>query len=119
MTVDQQARKKLAESTRWLVGARITNYQFDDAVPKSKDPAIREISGHFLWPISCYLREHSLGGPAKLSPHQRDNTAPCMLILKSRLACPRPVPSRGMAALLTFAHLLAPGMARGTPSPPH
>src|SRR3546814_13189213 len=106
MTVDQQARKKLAESTRWLVGARITNYQFDDAVPKSKDPAIREIYGQFLWLLYCDLREHRLSGPDKLSPQQRETTARCILFLKSSLAYPWPVLSRGKAALLTLGNLL-------------
>ena len=75
----------MAESTRWLIGARITNFQFDDAVPKSADPAIREIYNQFLWLLYCDLREHRLIGADKLSQTQRDTAARCVLFLKSGL----------------------------------
>ena len=111
MTVDRQARKKLAESTRWLVGARITNYQFDDTVPKSEDPAIREIYGQFLWLLYCDLREHRLNGPDKLSLQHRETAARCILFLKSNLAYPWPALSRSKAVLLTLGNLLTLGIA--------
>ncbi|MGY0800188.1 hypothetical protein ACW7G0_14210, partial [Lysobacter sp. A286] len=111
MTVDRQARKKLAESTRWLVGARITNYQFDDAIPKSEDPAIREIYGQFLWLLYGDLREHRLSRPDKLSSQHRETAARCILFLKSNLAYPWPVLSRTRTALLTLGNLLTLGMA--------
>ena len=111
MAVDPQARAKLAESTRWLVGARFTNYQFDDAIPKSNDPAIREIYGQFLWLLYCDLREHSLSGPDRLSLDQRETAARCVLFLKSGLPYPWPVLSHAKAALLTLGNLLTLGLA--------
>ncbi len=111
MAVDPQARAKLAESTRWLVAARITNYQFDDAVPKSDDPAIREIYGQFLWLLYCDLREHRLSGPDKLTSAQRDAATRCILFLKSGLPYPWPVLSRTRFALLTLGNLLTFGLA--------
>jgi len=111
MTIDQQARETLAESTRWLIGARITNFQFDDAVPKSADPAIHEIYNQLLWLLYCDLREHRLIGADKLSQAQRDAAARCVLFLKSGLPYLWPVLSRGQSALLTLANLLTLGMA--------
>ena len=93
----------MAESTRWLIGARITNFQFDDAVPKSADPAIREIYNQFLWLLYCDLREHRLIGADKLSQTQRDTAARCVLFLKSGLPYLWPVLSRGRSALLRRA----------------
>ena len=111
MTVDPQARAVLAESTRWLVGARITNYQFDDLLPRSTDPAIREIYNQFLWLLYCDLREHRLAGPDKLSQAQRDVAARCILFLKSGLPYLWPVLSRGQSALLGIGNLLTLGLA--------
>ncbi|MCC5070115.1 hypothetical protein LLE67_20135 [Xanthomonas campestris] len=111
MAIDQQARATLAESTRWLIGARITNFQFDDAVPKSADPAIREIYNQFLWLLYCDLREHRLVGADRLSQAQRDAAVRCVLFLKSGLAYLWPVLSRGQSALLTIGNLLTLGLA--------
>ena len=111
MTIDQQARETLAESTRWLVGARITNFQFDDALPESADPAIREIYNQFLWLLYCDLREHRLIGADKLSQVQRDVAIRCVLFLKSGLPYLWPVLSRGQSVLLTVSNLLTLGLA--------
>jgi hypothetical protein len=111
MAVDLQARATLAESTRWLVGGRITNFQFDDSVPRSKDPAIREIYNQFLWLLYCDLREHRLTGKDKLPQAQRDVAARCVLFLKSGLPYSWPVLSRAQSALLTVANLLTLGVA--------
>ena len=114
MTVDLQARATLAESTRWLVGGRITNFQFDDSVPRSKDPTIREIYNQFLWLLYCDLRENRLTGKDKLPPAQRDVAARCVLFLKSGLPYSWPVLSRAQSALLTVGNLLTIGGAGRT-----
>ena len=111
MAIDQRARKILAESTRWLIGGRITNYQFDDSVPKSNDPAIREIYNQFLWLLYCDLQEHRLIGPDSLSQAQKDAATRCVLFLKSDLPYPWPVLSRGQSALLSLGNLLTLGLA--------
>ncbi|UYB52745.1 hypothetical protein OCJ37_01900 [Xanthomonas sp. AM6] len=111
MTVDLQARATLAESTRWLVGGRITNFQFADSVPRSKDPAIREIYNQFLWLLYCDLREHRLTGKDELPQAQRDVAARCVLFLKSGLPYSWPVLSRAQSALLAVANLLTLGVA--------
>ena len=111
MAVDPQARTKLAESIRWLVGARITNFQFDDSVPNSEDPAIREIYNQFLWLLYCDLREHRLVGSDALSQAQKDAATRCILFLKSGLPYAWPVLSRVQSGLLTVASLLTLGLA--------
>ena len=111
MTIDQQARATLAESTRWLISARITNFQFEDAIPKSADPAIWEIYNQYLWLLYCDLREHRLIGADKLSQAQRDAATLCVLFLKSGLPYLWPVLSRGRSAFLTVTNLLTFGFA--------
>ena len=111
MAVDRQARAILAESTRWLVGGRITNFQLDDAIPKSDDPAIREIYHQFLWLLECDLREYRLRGSDKLSAAQREVAIRCILFLKSGLCYSWPVLSRTQSALPTLGNLLTLGIA--------
>ena len=111
MAIDQQARATLADSTRWLISARITNFQFEDAIPKSADPAIWEIYNQYLWLLYCDLREHRLIGADKLSQAQRDAATRCVLFLKSGLPYLWPVLSRGRSALLTVTNLLTFGFA--------
>jgi hypothetical protein len=111
MIIDQPARATLAESTRWLIGARITNFQFDDSIPKSADPAIRQIYNQFLWLLYCDLREHHLIGADRLSQAQKDAATRCILFLKSGLPYLWPALSRGLSALLTVGNLLTLGLA--------
>jgi len=110
MAVDPCARAALAESTRWLVGGRITNFRFEESVPQSDDPAIREIH-HQFWLLYSDFREHRLVDGDRLSQAQRDMAACCVLFLKSGLPYPWPVLSRAAAALLTAANLLTFGLA--------
>ena len=111
MTIDRQSRTILAELARWLIGARITNYQFDDSVPKSDDPAVRVIYNQFLWLLYCDLKEHRLCGSDKLSAAQREVANRCIMFLKSGLAYSWPVLSRAKSALLTLGNSLTFGIA--------
>jgi hypothetical protein len=70
----QPARSTLAECARWLVGGRISNYEFDDAVPSAPDPAVSAIYEYF-WMLYCDMREYRLTGPDELSPLERDKAA--------------------------------------------
>ena len=111
MTIDRQSRTILAELARWLIGARITNYQFDDSVPKSDDPAVRVIYNQFLWLLYCDLREYRLTGTDKLPKEHRDVAVRCVLFLKSGLPYLWPHLSRSRSALLTIGNLLTLGIA--------
>ena len=110
MTVDLQARAQLAELTHWLVGGRITNYRFDDLIPKSADPAIREIYRQFLWLLYCDLREYKMIGKDQLPQIQRDMASRCVVFLKSGMAYPWPVLSWPQSLLLTMGNLLTLGL---------
>ena len=109
--IDAQARSKLAELSRSLVAGLITNYQFDDRIPTSSDPAIHEIYNKTFWLMYCDLRQYRLKGRDRLSPQVREVAARCILFLKSRLSYSWPVLSRPAAVLLTIANLLTLGIA--------
>ena len=111
MAIDMQARTKLAEATRWLVGGRITNYQFDDRIPNSHDPAVREIYNQYLWLLYCDLREYRLSGPDAMQSQERDRALRCVVFLKSGLPYSWPVLSRARSAGLTLLNLFTLGMA--------
>lgn len=83
--MDSPARSKLAEAARALVAGRITNDQFDERVPRSVDPAIREIHEKGFWPLYDDLRVHRLVGPCRLDSEQREFAARCVMFLKSGL----------------------------------
>ena len=109
--IDVQARSKFAEASRSLVAGLITNYQFDDRIPRSSDPAIREIYNKAFWLMYCDLRQYRLKGRDRPSPQVREVAARCILFLKSRFPYGWPVLSRPAAVLLVIANLLTLGIA--------
>jgi len=108
--IDVQARSKFAEASRSLAVGLITNYQFDDRIPWSSDPAIREIYNKAFWLMYCDLRQYRLKGRDRLSPQVREVAARCILFLKSGLPYGWPVLSRPAAVLLAIANLLTLGI---------
>jgi hypothetical protein len=111
MAIDMQARTELAQAARWLVGGRITNYQFDDRIPNSPDPAVREIYNQYLWLLYCDMREYRLAGPDKLQSQERDKVLRCVVFLKSGVPYCWPVLSRAKSAGLTILNLVTLGLA--------
>ncbi|WP_426701181.1 hypothetical protein ACPPVV_17710 [Rhodanobacter sp. Col0626] len=109
--IDLQARSKLAEASRSLVAGLITNHQFDDRIPRSSDPAIREIYNKAFWLMYCDLRKYRLKGRDRLSPQAREVAARCILFLKSNLPYGWPVLTKSAAVLLTIANLFTLGIA--------
>ena len=105
--MDAIARSKLAEAGRALVSGRITNDEFDDRVPRSTDPAIREICEKGFWTLYDDLRVHRLTGSRKLQPEQREFAARCIMFLKSGLSYRWPVTS---TTRLLFGNLLTLGL---------
>jgi hypothetical protein len=81
--IDMDARRQLALLARRLAAGRITNDQFDDAVPNSRDPALHDIYLHGLWPLYDDLFEHRLKGRWALTPEGRDWVARVVLFLRS------------------------------------
>jgi hypothetical protein len=83
--IDPRARSQLAQAARGLVVGRLTNDQFEDRVPHSTDPAIREIYEKGFWPLYDDLIVHRLTGERSLSPDNRHFAARCIVFLKSGL----------------------------------
>ncbi len=59
--VDTFARRQAAEAVRHFLSGRITNEEFLNRYPHSKDPVIRAL-GDTLWGFYDDLEEHTLGG---------------------------------------------------------
>jgi hypothetical protein len=94
-----------------LVAGLITNHEFDERIPRSSDPAIREIYNKAFWLMYCDLRQYHLKGRDRLSSQAREVAARCILFLKSGLPYGWPVLTRPAAALLTIANFLTLGVA--------
>ena len=109
--IDSRARSELAEAARALVAGRITNDQFEDRVPRSDDPAIREIFWKGFWPLYGDLTEHRLVDAERLGPENRAFAARCILFLKSGLPYGWPVRSRLAAFGLGLLNLLTLGIS--------
>jgi len=109
--VDRDARSQLAEAARALIAGRITNDEFERRIPRSEDPAIREIYMKGFWPNYGDLKEHRMVGSAKWTGEKREFASRCILFLKSDLPYVWPTRSvlafltRGVANLLTFGSI--------------
>jgi len=112
-----QARSKLAEASRWLVGGFITNYQYDDRVLDdpglwaSRDPAVRELYNKSFWLMYSDFPEYRLRGRYRLPSQTRDSAARCILFLKSGLPYGWPVLPRSASVGLTVLNLVTLGLA--------
>jgi hypothetical protein len=80
---DVPARSKMSEAIRALVSGRITNNEFENRLPESSDPCIREIFLHGIWHLYSDLNEHRLVGPHRPTDHARAGAARAVLFLKS------------------------------------
>lgn len=84
--IDHEARKQLAALARRLAAGAITNYQFENECPDSKEYAIHDIFFYGLWPFYDDLFEHKLVGKWALSREGRTWVARIVLFLHSGLA---------------------------------
>lgn len=115
--IDEQARSKLAEASRWLISGLITNYQFDDRVlddPQllaSRDPAVREIYSRGFWLMYDDMRQYRLRDRYRLSPQARCVATRCVLFLKSGASYDWPVLSRPARFVLAILNLVTLGLA--------
>lgn len=81
--VDHGARKRLAILARRLAEGRISNVQFERALPAGQEAALRDIFLHGLWPLYDDLSEHRLVGPRALTREGRTWVARIVLFLHS------------------------------------
>ena len=81
--VDRKARDTFAELLRHLVAGQITNEEFENQVPHSKDLAIVEIWWIAAWPLYDDFDEHTLTGKYRVPDDERREIAKCVLFLKT------------------------------------
>lgn len=82
---DMAVRRRMAELLRQFAAGGLTNDEFEDAVPRSRDGAVQAMF-LFAWGFYDDLFEHRLRGRHRLSPAQRRVFARCCLFLHSDLA---------------------------------
>ena len=80
--IDRDARNKLAESIRGLASGLLTNDQFEDSVPNSKDRAINEIYSNGAWSLYSDTHEYKLKGKDKLTKEDKNLVSRWVLFLK-------------------------------------
>jgi hypothetical protein len=104
--IDSVARRRLAELARHLASGQITNFEFDDAIPSSKDRSVYTVYFNGLWPLYDDLRLHRMKGKWALTPEGRAWVARIILFLRSNQPYRYPVPTR-LQAILAFPLTLA------------
>ena len=57
--IDAKARKEAAEVARHFASGHITNYDFENRLPSSKDPAIWAVEDTF-WCLYDDFKEHKI-----------------------------------------------------------
>lgn len=84
-SIDHVARKQLATLARRLAAGSITNEQFEESLPGSRDAALHDIYFNALWPLYDDFEEHKLVGRWALTREQRTCVARIVLFLQSGL----------------------------------
>jgi hypothetical protein len=108
--IDKVARRRLAELIRHLAAGRITNFEFDDAVPQSQDRAVHSIYRNGLWPLYDDLQCHRMTGKWTLTPQERGWMARIILFLRSDFPYRYPVAGRWRWLYALPAKLLTLGL---------
>ena len=81
--IDRVARNEFAELLRHFVAGQIENFDFENRVPSSNDPAINEIWWIAAWPMYDDFRTHKLEGKWRIPEEYRREIAKAILFLKS------------------------------------
>ena len=83
--VDRRARDRAAANLRGFLSGRVTNFDFDDDMPETDDPAIAAIWST-AWCIYSDVSKHRLTGAHALPPSARREVLRWILFLDG--ACP-------------------------------
>jgi len=81
--IDRSARNKLAELLRSLATGLISNEEFEDSIPESKDKAISEVFFNGGWLLYSDIKEYNLKGKDALEAVVKKEVARWVLFLKS------------------------------------
>ena len=76
-------RTRYSELARQLANGRISNFEFEDRLPRLHGRTLREVHEAGLWCVYDDLHEHKLTGKWKLSEEQRRGVARIILFLQS------------------------------------
>lgn len=68
MSIDRSARSRLSGLVAQLASGATTNFDFEDAVPASGDPAVAAVAAA-VWRYYDDLHEHALNGRFALDPN--------------------------------------------------
>jgi hypothetical protein len=110
--IDRNARGQMVLLLRRLATGRMTNHEFDAALPTSRtDPAVDEIYYRGAWGFYSDLSEHRLIGRHRLSRTERREIARFILFLKSDLDYEWPRRELWGELLWMLAGLLTLGLA--------
>ncbi len=81
--IDRNARNQLADLLRSLASGLITNDEFENLIPKSKDKAINEVFYQGGWSLYSDMKEYKLKGKDALDRVVKKEVARWVLFLKS------------------------------------
>ncbi len=83
--VDREKRFQAADLIGKLMSGEITNYEYEDRLPRSpEDPAIHAIHTA-VWFTYSDVREHRIDGKSALTPEARRILEQCIVFLKTDL----------------------------------
>ena len=80
--VDREARDTTAEALRHFASGQITNFDFEDRFPESKDPVIFAIESS-IWFYHCDLKEHKMAGDWELPNEMKKHIHRWIMFLHS------------------------------------
>lgn len=104
--IDRPSRDRLAELIRHLVAGRISNYEFEEALPlESRDPAVWEVFRNGAWCLYGDLEEHRLVDRKRLGREARREAARWIVFLKSEREYEWPASRHRLSGWLALAHL--------------
>ncbi len=82
-TIDQEARRRLAELSRHFAAGLITNDEFVDEKPSSSERGLHDVYFYGLWPLHDDIITHRLKDKWALTPEGRAWVARIILFLRS------------------------------------
>lgn len=83
--IDRAARDRLETSLRQLIAGKITNDEFEELTPESRDdPAIVALTG-MAWLLYSDMKQHALVGPDSIEPSVRREVLRWIVFLDSDL----------------------------------
>lgn len=83
LMIDRDARNRLAGLIRSLVSGKITNDEFEECLPESKDNAIAKVFYYGPWRLYSDMKAYKLKGKDAITREDRSIVARWILFLKS------------------------------------